>query len=384
MVETISPVGHGDRTRRWLAAVALHALGATLTASVFGAALGAFGALLRAPWGAAGLALAAVVALAYAARELVGLPLPVPAARRQVPDWWRSFFSWPFAAWLYGAGLGVGFLTFLTHGTLMVVAVGVTLSGRPAVGAVLMGAFGFARGLSALVAGSVRTREAGSALVDRLVSHDPDVWRRVNGAALVLVAGSALASLPRVVSDAPAGATRAGFAAAAAGVAAIVFGWSAFAKLSAPARWRRTLAAHALPPGLARAAAPGAPTLELLVPASVIVGAPAAGCALALLLLTVFSAAVVRTRILGGDATVACGCFGGTRARNYRLLLARNLTLAIVATAGLGASSPAAMMLPGVPEASELFPFGLAVSAAIVAVLTSWRATTWLRRGARG
>jgi hypothetical protein len=383
MVETISPVGHGDRTRRWLAAVALHALGATLTASVFGAGLGAFGSLVHAPWGAGGLALTAAVALAYAARELVGMPLPVPAARRQVPDWWRSFFSWPIAASLYGAGLGVGFLTFLTHGTLMVVACGAALSGRPAVGAVLMGAFGLARGLSALAARSVRTGEAGSALVDRLASHDPDVWRLVNGAALALVAGSALAALPQAVSQGSTGATRAGFAAAAAGVSAVAFGWSALAKISAPERWRRALAGHALQQGLARSVAVGVPVAELAVPASVIAGAPAAGCVLALLLLTLFSAAVVWTRIRGGDVTVACGCFGGTRARNYRLLLARNVALGLVATAGLGASSPA-MALPGAPGTSELLPFGLAVSAAVVAVFTSWRATTWLRRAGRG
>jgi len=64
MVETISPVGYGGRTRRWLAAVALHALGATAMAAAFGAALGAIGALLHAPWGAAGLIVMGALALA--------------------------------------------------------------------------------------------------------------------------------------------------------------------------------------------------------------------------------------------------------------------------------------------------------------------------------
>src|SRR5262245_15390679 len=119
MVETITPVGYGGRTGRWLAAVGLHALGATATAAAFGAALGAAGAVLDAPWGLGGLVGLALLALAYAAREAVGLPLPVPAAHRQVPDWWRSFFSWPVAAALYGAGLGVGFLTYLSNGGLV-------------------------------------------------------------------------------------------------------------------------------------------------------------------------------------------------------------------------------------------------------------------------
>ena len=378
MVETISPVGHGDRTGRWLAAVALHTVGATLAAAAFGALLGAAGSLLHAPWGAVGLVLVAMLALAYAAREAFGLPLPVPAARRQVPDWWRSFFTWPVAAALYGAGLGIGFLTFLTNGGLVVVAAAAVLSGRPIVGAALMGAFGLARGLSALVAWPVRTREAGSALVDRLASHDPAVWRRTNAAALVLVAGSALAVLPG--PDAAADAAHTWFA-AAAGIVAIVFAGSGVAKLVAPARWHRTLAGHALPRWMHRTAAPAVPSAELLVPAAVIVGTPAVACVLALLLLGAFSAVIVRTRIRGGDDAVACGCFGGTRARDYRLLLGRNATLAAVAAVGLGATSPPSPAWPGTPAGSELLPFVLAVSTAAVAVVTAWRGASWLRRG---
>ena len=50
MVETISPVGYGGRAR-WGVALALHVVGATVTAAAFGAALGLIGAALRAPWG---------------------------------------------------------------------------------------------------------------------------------------------------------------------------------------------------------------------------------------------------------------------------------------------------------------------------------------------
>ena len=49
MVETISPVGYGGRAR-WGVALALHVVGATVTA-VLGAALGLIGAALRAPGG---------------------------------------------------------------------------------------------------------------------------------------------------------------------------------------------------------------------------------------------------------------------------------------------------------------------------------------------
>ena len=382
MVETISPVGYGGRTRRWLAAVALHTLGATATAAGFGALLGAAGGLLGAPWGPAGTALLAAIALAYAARELGGPALPVPAARRQVPDWWRSFFSWPVAAALYGAGLGIGFLTFLTNGGLVVVAAAAILSGRPIAGAVLSGAIGLARGLSALTARPVHTREAGSALVDRLAAHDPSVWRRLNAAALLVVGGVALAVLPRTLSTTPPDAVRAGLATAAAGVVAVAFAWSGIAKAVAAPAWRRTLAGYALPPVVARLAEPLVPALEVLVPVAVIAGVPAAAGGVALALLAAFSLAIVRTRILVGARDVACGCFGGSRVRDYRVLLGRNALLAAAALAAAGAPADP-IVRPALPSAAERLPFGLATTAVLVALLTVWRTTTWLGRRGR-
>ena len=67
MVETISPVVYGTRTR-WVGALALHAAGAAATAAAFGVAVAAAGALLGAPWDTAGAALVAGVALLYLAR----------------------------------------------------------------------------------------------------------------------------------------------------------------------------------------------------------------------------------------------------------------------------------------------------------------------------
>ncbi|HEY7754696.1 MAG TPA: hypothetical protein VID69_00555, partial [Actinomycetota bacterium] len=122
MVETITPVVHGGSRSRWAILVALHVAGATLAAAVFGAMLGTVGVLLDAPWGAAGTALVATLAGLYLAREALGLRVPVPQLRRQVPDWWRTFFPFAPAAFLYGVGLGVGFFTYLSHGTLVAVA----------------------------------------------------------------------------------------------------------------------------------------------------------------------------------------------------------------------------------------------------------------------
>jgi hypothetical protein len=109
--------------------------------------------------------------------------------------------------------------------------------------------------------------------------------------------------------------------------------------------------------------------------------APAAG-AIALVLLAAFSAAIVRSRIRGGRR-IACGCFGGARSRDYRLLLARNVLLASAAAVAVRAPARPLALWPGVPQAGETLPAVLAIGALVVAVLTLWRTMVWLGRGRR-
>src|SRR4029450_5381056 len=153
MLETITPVVHGGRAGRWAGSVALHATGAVASGATFGAILGGVGSLLGAPWGGGGALVIALVGALYLVGEATRGPGPVAQRRRQVPQWWRTFFSVPVTAFLYGAGLGVGFLTYLAHGTLVVVAVAAVASGKPLVGAALLAPFGLARGLLALLGG---------------------------------------------------------------------------------------------------------------------------------------------------------------------------------------------------------------------------------------
>jgi hypothetical protein len=182
MVETITPAVHGGRTRRYWTSVVLHAFGATVSAAAIGLLLGGTGALLGAPWGTAGLvALAAVTGL-YAAREAVGLKIPLPNLHRQVPEWWRTFFDPPVAAALYGLGLGVGFLTYLSFGTYVAVAAGAVVFGDPLVGAALCAPFGLARGLSVAIS------DGGQEVVESLERlAQTAAPRAVNAGAMVLV-----------------------------------------------------------------------------------------------------------------------------------------------------------------------------------------------------
>ena len=159
MVETISPVVHGGRNRTFWMAMSLHTLGATLSAALLGAGLGTLGSLVGAPYGELGLYVLAAVALVYLLREVVGLPIPVPSLRKQVPAWWRTFYSRNTTALLYGLGLGVGYFTYLSYGTFVVVSIAVVMSGDALIGALVTGCFGLARSTAVALAGPVERVE---------------------------------------------------------------------------------------------------------------------------------------------------------------------------------------------------------------------------------
>ena len=158
MVETISPVVHGGRNRTYWTAMSLHVLGATLSATLFGAGLGALGGVVGAPYGETGLYVLAI-ALVYLLREALGLPIPIPSLRKQVPAWWRTFYSRNTTALLYGLGLGVGYFTYLSSGTFVVVSVAIVMSGDAVAGALVVGCFGLARSAAVALAGPVERVE---------------------------------------------------------------------------------------------------------------------------------------------------------------------------------------------------------------------------------
>lgn len=184
MVETIAPVVHGGRNHSYRRAVALHVVGTTVSAAALGAWLGAMGLAAGAPWGAGGLGALACIALLYALREVANLPLPLFDRRRQVPEWWRTFFSKPTAALLYGLGLGAGFFTYLSYGTFVVVSAAAFLTGDPRLGALLGAPFGLARGLSVLVG---RRGPTGDTLAELERWADGSAVRLANASALALL-----------------------------------------------------------------------------------------------------------------------------------------------------------------------------------------------------
>jgi hypothetical protein len=269
----------------------------------------------------------AAVAAVYASRELLGLPVPLPDRKKQVPEWWRTFFGPTSAPFLYGLGLGVGFLTYLRHGTLVAVAALSAVSGEPGLGALILLPFGVARGLTVLAAApGVSADGVGSVMARLDALATSAVPRRVNG--LVLAALGSIVLLSSLVVG-----TRGDRASGlAAELLAAVFAWAAVVKVLRFRRWRTEVAGYRLPAeGLVGAVVPLA---ETAVPVLVVSGFPAAAAILGLALLAAFSGAILRARRLQGDR-LPCGCFGGRKRRDYRLLLARNLALGVVAMAAL-------------------------------------------------
>ena len=370
MVETINPVVYGGSRSRYRTALTLHVLGATAAAAVFGAALAGLGSLLGAPWGAAGVLAVAFSAGLYLLREAFGVPIPVLEARRQVPDWWRTFFSRNVTAFLYGAGVGIGFFTYLGHGTLLVVSIAATASGRPLVGALLLAPFGLGRALS--IAVGARTEDP-SGLVNRLAAFARRGWPRLaHGVALGLVAltaGVAARELPRGdVGE------------IAAAVLAVAFAWAAVSKVASPRSWRRALSGYGLPAGVERVTAVGVPVAEASVPLLVLLGFPQVAGVAATALLIAFSGAILVARARRGDR-LPCGCFAGARVRDYRAMLARNALLAGVAlVTALGASDAVVQPRIAAPGREDLLPAAIVVISLAVASWTLGRGLYLLRR----
>jgi hypothetical protein len=193
MVETITPVVHGGKRSRYLTSIAFHALGATLAAGLVGLLAGALGALVGAPWGTVGWIVVASLAIVYALREVFRLPIPVPDRHQQVPLWWRSFYSPPVTAVLYGFGLGIGYLTYLTYGTYFVVTIGALVTGNPLLGAALCAPFGLARAVSVVVANRGADIEDRPSGIDRIDDLSGTAWpRAANAVVLTVVGASAL------------------------------------------------------------------------------------------------------------------------------------------------------------------------------------------------
>jgi hypothetical protein len=113
---------------------------------------------------------------------------------------------------------------------------------------------------------------------------------------------------------------------------AATFGWSGSLKVLRAERWRLDLVSYRLNRPLRAAGFLLLPWVEVGIAGALVAGAARTGAVLAIGLLGIFCVAIVRARLLLGTDKLGCGCFGGVRIRDYRLLLARNVALVALAT----------------------------------------------------
>jgi hypothetical protein len=180
MAETICPVVDGARLEGHRGSVVVHVVGATSSSALLGAIVAGIGSLLGAPWDDITPAVI-VLAAALGLGATWGLPIPSLEGRRQVPEWWRTYFAPRPAAFLYGAALGVGFPFHLRYLTLTCVTAALTATGDVATGTGAMGLFGLFRALS--VTPALRVRNAGG--------EAGDLWLNRSVLAALALAGAA-------------------------------------------------------------------------------------------------------------------------------------------------------------------------------------------------
>ena len=194
MLASITPLGERARGSRWGLTVAFFVVGAVLAGAAAGAVLGWLGSLaLAAVGGSVRLAVLAAaltigLALDYAGR--------LPGPRRQVnEDWLREYRGWVYGLG-FGGQLGAGVTTIVTTSLVYVALFAAFLSAQVAVGALIVGVCGAARGLSLLAGARVTGPSDLMRLHERI-----DAWRpRVRGSALAVQASLAVGLVVAVVA----------------------------------------------------------------------------------------------------------------------------------------------------------------------------------------
>ena len=157
----------------------------------------------------------------------------------------------------------------------------------------------------------------------------------------------------------------------------ITFAWASAAKFIGLANWRSALEPYALPRPARAGALVGVPLAELLVVGLIFAGQVAAGSALALGLLAIFCAALLRARSLQGDR-VPCGCFGKSQERDYRFLLLRNALLAVATAVILVADNGSERAIE--LTSADLFPAALVLAGLTLIGWTAAQASAALKK----
>ena len=193
MLSSIHPLGERARHNRWALTVAAFTMGAVISGSLAGLALGALGSLVPLS-GRSGLMVTAGAALAAGMLDMAGIRAPGPS--RQVNETWIGAFR----GWVYGAGfgleLGLGSVTYVVTWGVYATYLAALATASPTLGAIVGAGFGVGRSLSLWLAGRVDRPSRLTGFNRRLASAGPLV-RKTSAVALSvlgvgLIAGGAL------------------------------------------------------------------------------------------------------------------------------------------------------------------------------------------------
>jgi hypothetical protein len=162
-------------------------------------------------------------------------------------------------------------------------------------------------------------------------------------------------------------------------VLAATFAWAGVAKTLHAERWRQDIRAYRLARPVRAFAFLVLPWIEIGLALVAVGGRADIAAWVALALVASFSIAIARARLLQGTNKLSCGCFGGTAARDYRLLLLRNLALGSVA-AWILLDLDASWSWALIPGSRDVLP-ALLVILVIAAILWTVRQAAMFVRG---
>jgi hypothetical protein len=189
MLASIHPLGERARGQSFVVTVVAYTLGSVAGAAALGALLGALGDVVLTGGDAVALGILAVAAVLAALVDRSGRP--IPSWHRQVNEDWLT----QYRGWVYGFGfgfqLGLGVVTIVTTAAVYLTWAAAFVTGSAGVGAVVGAAFGLARAVPVLAAGTVRTPEAIGARVGGV-----DAWAGRFG--VVTVSAEAVAAVTLV------------------------------------------------------------------------------------------------------------------------------------------------------------------------------------------
>jgi hypothetical protein len=195
MLASITPLGERGRHSHYPVTMSAFVLGATLAGGLAGLVLGALGSLLLG--GLSTPARLIVLAVALLAAIIIDLrPGSAPGPRRQVNEQWLDRYR----GWVYGLGfgaqLGLGVSTIVTSAATYVALLAALLSADPLAGAVIVGVYGTARGITPLLGAGTRTPAQLISLHSKLARSAQPVAR----GSLVALAGLLLLAIAGAVA----------------------------------------------------------------------------------------------------------------------------------------------------------------------------------------